>query len=158
MDATLEQETVADEVRLGDLRSSLGFLVRLTQLKGYERFFAELSEHGMRPGEFSVLAVIGLNPGIRQGVLASKLMIKRAHITKLVRGFEDQGLVSRRIPDEDRRVVELTLTSRGQSFVDRRVPLFKAFEAAVPEGLTAAERDQLIVLLQKFLGLWEREA
>lgn len=158
MDDTLEREAAADEVRFGALRTSLGFLVRLAQLKGYERFFAELSEHGMRPGEFSVLAVIGLNPGIRQGVLASKLMIKRAHITKLVRGFEDQGLVSRRIPDEDRRVVELTLTVRGEGFVEKRLPLFTAFEANVPEGLTAAERDQLIVLLQKFLGLGEREA
>ncbi|MGX1307518.1 DNA-binding MarR family transcriptional regulator [Amorphus suaedae] len=158
MDATMERASGGDDVQLGDLRSSLGFLVRLAQLKSYERFFAELSEHGMRPGEFSVLAVIGLNPGIRQGVLASKLMIKRAHITKLVRGFEDRGLVSRRTPDEDRRGMELTLTPEGQAFVAARAPLFHDFEARVPEGLTAGERDELVVLLQKFLGLAERAA
>ena len=92
------------------------------------------------------------------GGVAGKRGRERADGSERVRGVEEQGLVSRRSPDEERRVVELPLTSRGQGFVDRRVPLFKAFEAAVPEGLTAAERDQLIVLLQKFLGLWEREA
>ncbi|WP_018700673.1 MarR family winged helix-turn-helix transcriptional regulator [Amorphus coralli] len=157
MDATLERPSSVDEVRLGEMHHALGFLVRLAQLKIYERFFEMLGEHDMRPGEYSVLSVIAENPGIRQGVLAQKLIIKRAHITKLVRAFEDKGLVSRRIPDEDRRVVELTLTRKGHAFLDARRPLFSEFEKVVPEGMSVAERDQLVRLLQKYLGLAESE-
>lgn len=153
MEATLERNGSTDEVDLGELSSSLGFLIRLAQIRVFEHYFAELGQYDMRPGEFSVLVVIGLNPGIRQGVLASKLMIKRAHITKLVRAFEGQGLVARRIPDEDRRVVELTLTKAGRAFIDERLGVLTAFDTRVPEGLTRAERDQLVLLLQKLLGL-----
>ncbi|MEW5424675.1 MarR family winged helix-turn-helix transcriptional regulator [Amorphus sp. 3PC139-8] len=155
MEATLERNGATDEVDLGELCRSLGFLVRLAQIRVFENYFAELGQYDMRPGEFSVLVVIGLNPGVRQGVLASKLMIKRAHITKLVRAFEDQGLVARRIPDEDRRVVELTLTRAGRAFVDERLDVLTAFDTKVPDGLTVGERDQLVLLLQKLLGLSE---
>lgn len=158
MAATLERETSAGDVDLGDLRESLGFLMRLAQLRVFEDYFEALGPYGMRPGEFSVLVVIGHNPGIRQGVLASKLMIKRAHITKVIRGLEDQGLVARRIPDEDRRVVELSLTRKGQAFVGERAEALHAFDHAVPAGLTGKDRDQLVHLLQKLLGLSESEA
>lgn len=158
MVATLERETPADEVALGELQDSLGFLMRLAQLRVFENYFEALGQYGMRPGEFSVLVVIGHNPGIRQGVLASKLMIKRAHITKVVRRLEDEGLVDRRIPDEDRRVVELTLTAKGRAFVAERAAVLHAFDQSVPEGLTRKDRDQLVHLLRKLLGLSESEA
>lgn len=152
-DAALERDATTDEVDLGELGSSLGFLMRLAQVRVFEHYFEALGQYGMRPGEFSVLAVIGRNPGIRQGVLATKLMIKRAHITKVIRALEDQGLVSRKIPDEDRRVVELTLTKKGRAFVDERLGVLSVFETSVPDGITRRERDQLVQLLQKFLGL-----
>lgn len=158
MVATLERETPADEVALGELQDSLGFLMRLAQLRVFEDYFEALGQYGMRPGEFSVLVVIGHNPGIRQGVLAAKLMIKRAHITKVVRRLEDEGLVDRRIPDEDRRVVELTLTAKGRAFVAERAAALHAFDQSVPEGLTRKDRDQLVHLLRKLLGLSESEA
>ncbi|MDQ0317278.1 MarR family winged helix-turn-helix transcriptional regulator [Amorphus orientalis] len=158
MDATLVRETAGDHVDLGELRDSLGFLMRLAQLQVFENYFAALGPYDMRPGEFSVLVVISRNPGIRQGVLANRLMIKRAHITKMVRGLEDQGLVARRIPDEDRRVVELTLTKKGNAFVAERIDVLTTFDRAVPEGMTRKERDQLVHLLHKFLGLTEASA
>ena len=153
MAATLERESPAADVHLGELRDSLGFLMRLGQLRVFEYYFEALCPYGMRPGEFSVLVVIGHNPGIRQGVLAARLMIKRAHITKVIRGLEDQGLVTRRIPDEDRRVVELTLSRKGQAFVAERAEALHAFDFSVPAGMTCKERDQLVHLLQKLLGL-----
>lgn len=158
MVAMLERPASADAVDLGDLRTSLGFLVRLAQLRVFEDYFEALGRYRMRPGEFSVLVVIGNNPGIRQGVLAQTLRIKRAHITKVIRKLEDRDLVTRRIPDEDRRVVELSLTPDGQSFVAERAEMMRAFDDAVPSGMTRAERDELVRLLQKFLGLTEGTA
>jgi DNA-binding MarR family transcriptional regulator len=74
----------------------------MAQLRSFDFFFEDLGKLGLRPGEFSVLWVIHVNPGVRQGVLAQTLRIKRAHMTKMIRSFEERGLVARTIPEDDR--------------------------------------------------------
>lgn len=143
----------ADDVDLDRLGTALGFLMRLAQLKIYERFFAEVGEHELKPGEFSVLWVILNNPSIRQSVLGQRLMIKRAHMTKLIRALEDQGLVSRRIPDDDRRAVEITLTPDAVEKVRQAGEWFFTYEDSVGSNLSTAERQQLTGLMRKFIGL-----
>ena len=143
----------ADDVDLDRLGTALGFLMRLAQLKIYERFFEEVGEHELKPGEFSVLWVILNNPGIRQSVLGQRLMIKRAHMTKLIRALEDQGLVSRRVPDDDRRAVEITLTPDAVQKVRQAGEWFFTYEDSVGSNLSAAERQQLTGLMRKFIGL-----
>lgn len=143
----------AENVNLERLGSAPGFMLRLAQLRVYEQFFSEVGERGLKPGEFSVLWVIRNNPGIRQSILGQSLMIKRAHMTKLIRALEDQGLLSRRIPDEDRRAVELTLTDRGEKEAETASEWFFAYEAGVGTNLNEAERQQLLGLLRKFIGI-----
>ncbi|OJF99911.1 MarR family transcriptional regulator [Rhizobium sp. 58] len=141
-----------DQIRLGPLGDSVGFLLRLAQLRAFDAFFSDHGPKGLKPGEFSVLWVIACNPGIRQSVLGQRLMIKRAHMTKLVRALEDQNLVSRRIPDADRRAVELSLTSAGEDEVETASRLFFDFEQR-PGPLDADEHAALVALLRKYIGL-----
>lgn len=142
-----------EKVNLERLNEAPGFMLRLAQLKVFENFFLEVGERGLKPGEFSVLWVIRNNPGIRQSILGQSLMIKRAHMTKLIRTLEDQGLLSRHIPDEDRRAVELTLTSKGQAEAEIASQWFFAYEQNVGAALSDAERAQLLTLLRKFIGI-----
>jgi DNA-binding MarR family transcriptional regulator len=144
-----------DQVKLGSLGDSVGFLLRLAQLRAFDDFFSDHGPQGLKPGEFSVLWVIARNPGIRQSVLGQRLMIKRAHMTKLIRGVEDQKLVSRRIPDADRRAVELTLTSSGESKVEAASHLFFDYEQRTGAPLDSREQADLIALLKKYIGLQE---
>ncbi|MFZ2100408.1 MAG: MarR family winged helix-turn-helix transcriptional regulator, partial [Oricola sp.] len=118
-----------------------------------EQFFDDLGQYGLRPGEFSTLLVIANNPRIRQGVLAQKLRIKPAHMTKLIRAFEERGHVERVIPDHDRRSVELCLTEAGRDFIARHRLQFAAHEAKLPSSLTLAETDTLKRLLRKYVGI-----
>jgi DNA-binding MarR family transcriptional regulator len=143
----------AGEVRLGPLGESLGFLLRLAQLASFRDYFDRLGGLGMRPGEMSVLLLIAENPGVRQGALARRLMIKRAHMTKMVRAMEEEGLVSRTVPEDDRRSIELRLTARGEARVAAlRVPVLE-HEAQPAERLSAAEAEELRRLLRLYLGL-----
>ena len=143
----------AADVDMGQLSDSLGFLLRLAQLRAFDDFFSDHGPQGLKPGEFSVLWVIDRNPGIRQSVLGQRLMIKRAHMTKLIRAMEDGGLVSRRIPDSDRRAVELTLTAAGEREVGRAAGAFFAYEQTTGGPLAQHEVAQLVALLRKFVGL-----
>ncbi len=145
------------DVALGALSDSLGFLLRLAQVQVFDRFFEDLGQIGLRPGEFSVLWVLHLNPGVRQGLLAQRLRIKRAHMTKMIRDFEARGLVERRTPEHDRRAVELLLTPEGTAFVRDHAEAFFTHDIRRASTLTEAERAQLFTLLQKYVGLGPRE-
>lgn len=153
MTQIVEPAKSVEEVRLDQLQESLGFLLRVSQLKVYGHFFKQIGHLGLKPGEFSVLWVIDRNPGIRQGILAQRLDIKNAHMTKLIRSFETRRLVSRNIPDYDRRAVELRLTDEGRDFVGGLSDEFFGYTATLDNPLTPDEQEQLIVLLQKFAGL-----
>jgi DNA-binding MarR family transcriptional regulator len=142
-----------DQVEIGELSQSVGFLLRLAQLRAFADFFSDNGPRDLKPGEFTVLWVISRNPGIRQSVLGQRLMIKRAHMTKLIRAMEDQGFVSRRIPDCDRRAVELTLTPLGESAAERASIPFFDYEQRAGAPLDHEERAELISLLKKYVGL-----
>lgn len=142
-----------DQVDIGSMNQSIGFLLRMAQLHVYEHFFDELGDHDIRPGEHSVLVLIQRNPGIRQGVLAQRLRIKRAHMTKLVRAMEMQGLVARSIPDSDRRAVELRLTGEGEKIVARNVELVQQNDETLTSRLSNEQTLELHRLLQIFTGL-----
>jgi DNA-binding MarR family transcriptional regulator len=148
----------AEDVRLGPLADSLGFLLRLSQLVSFRDFFAELEDIDMRPGEASVLMLIGENPGVRQGVLAKRLMIKRAHMTKMIRAMEETGLVTRTVPEDDRRSVELWLTKRGQDRVEAMRDPWAAHEARPARNLTRRDEAELKRLMRKYLDLPEGDA
>jgi len=141
---------VADEgVDLGELGASLGLLVRLAQVRIYGKFFAAFEGTPVKPGEFTVLWVVHLNPGVPQGTLARVLAIKPAHMTKLVQRLVEAGLVSRETPETDRRSVHLTLTAAGQAHLDRHRATFLSVHAAERIGLSASENAQLLRLLAK---------
>jgi DNA-binding MarR family transcriptional regulator len=147
-----------DDVRFGPLSESLGFLLRLLQLVSFQDFYTRFASSGIRPGETSVLILIDENPGIRQGVLAQRLMIKRAHMTKMVQAFEADGLVKKSVPKDDKRGIELHLTAKGQRHVNKIKPIFTEFEAVTRHGLNAREETELKRLLRKSLGIPEVES
>ena len=138
-----------DSVDLGALTGSAGFMLRMAQVAVYDQFFREFANTDVRPGEFSVLWVIAMNPDLRQGTLARTLNIKPAHMTKLVQRLVREGLVKRIVPPEDRRSVRLALTDKGRIHLNRHRSTFLHVHDAERIGLTDAETTQLLGLLQK---------
>ena len=154
MSRAAEAAQVEEEgIDLGPLASSLGFLFRMGQVEIFGMFYEALGKLGLKPGEFSVLWVVHLNPGVRQGAVAETLRIKPAHMTKLVRSFEAEGMISRHIPEADRRGIELRLTPRGEAFVQDHAAEFFTYAQSETNRLSPGEARQLIALLQKFTRL-----
>ncbi|WP_323771257.1 MarR family winged helix-turn-helix transcriptional regulator [Antarctobacter sp.] len=140
-------------VRYGRLSDSLGFLLRLAQLQSFADFFRTFEGEEVRPGEISVLMVLYENPGIRQGLLARALSIKRAHMTKMVRQMEADGLITRRVPEDDKRAMELRLTAAGETRVKSLMPIFADHESRDARDLERTEAAELKRLLRKMLGV-----
>lgn len=139
-------------VRMGEIENSLGFMLRIAQIQIFEQFFETLGDHGLKPGEFTVLWVIGLNPGLRQGAIAQHLSIKPAHMTKLIGRLAKQGFVAREQHAVDRRAIRLTLTETGQTFVAENKSAFLMQNAFERNQMSPDEMETLIGLLQKLTG------
>ncbi len=141
------------ELDLGGLEDRLGFLLRIAQLEAYDRFFAGALPGNARLTETTLLQIVALNPGVRQGVLARTLRFKRAHMTKIVRGLEEAGLIRSDIPSEDRRSVALWLTEAGKRRVEDGWSEVEQREARVSGALSVAEAAELRRLLRRFLAI-----
>jgi len=149
MNAPRIQTTEDDALDLGDLTKSLGFLVRLAQVRMYDLFFNGFDGLDVRPGEITTLWVIDLNPDVRQGAVARELNIKPAHMTKLVQRLVADGLIKRTIPPEDRRSVRLSLTKQGKARLENLRQTFLNIHDSENTGLTTDETEHLRVLLHK---------
>jgi len=149
MDLPFPTITDDERVELGALNNSVGFLLRLTQTRAYDQFFQAFAGTDVRPGEYTVLQLVGMNPGLKQGTVARTLNIKPAHMTKLVQRLVRAGQVRRSVPPEDRRSVRLELTPAGRAHVDRYHAQFLAVHRAERLGLTDEELATLVRLLKK---------
>ena len=138
-------------VDLGDLTDNLGFLLALARTEASRRLI-DGGAPPVAPVDLTILRVVQLNPGIRQGVVGQALKLKRAHMTKLIQRMEGLGLVATTVPPEDRRALGLTLTDAGRATLARHWPVLNAAEARVPGSLSAEDTATLCRLLRAFLA------
>lgn len=140
-------------IALEDMAGSLGLLFKLAQLTAADRNRDHFGEMGLSPSAYTILRTIRANPGLRQGQLAAALRIKPALMTRLIRDFEDAGLVARRIPDDDRRTVRLTLTTAGADRLAQADTHAAAAFASEHQALPPAEIATLKRLLRRYCGI-----
>lgn len=148
----LEPDQEPTAIDMGPVQDWIGVVVRMVQYQLFEAFYERFGEYGLTPAEFAALTVVQRNPGIRQGVLAAALLIKRANMTKLVRRLVQAGLLTRQVPADDKRAYALYLTPFGEQQVADALALADEHEAASTHMLTARERAQLMKLLRKMLA------
>lgn len=104
---------------------------------------------GLRSVLVSILAVVGVNPGIGQTQLGRVLNIQRANMVPLLSSLIDDGLIRREASAYDKRVFELYLTAEGTARLEAARALILAHEKRLLSVLTAKERRTLIGLLAK---------
>lgn len=102
------------EINMDLLPNLLGYNVRRAQIELWRDFGASVAEGEIRPGLFSMMLLIGANPGIAQIDLANQLGVDKASIVALVDRLENAGWVQRKRSTEDRRRQEIFTTPAGQ--------------------------------------------
>jgi DNA-binding MarR family transcriptional regulator len=133
----------------GILPGLLGYRLRLAQQTVFRDFAKSVAE--LSPGRVGILLLIDANAGVTQSGLAQAVGLDRSTMVGLVDKLEERGLIERR-RGEDRRTNGLWLTRSGRALVvhlKRRIALH---ERRVAAKLTAAERSELIALLEKLSG------
>ncbi|GAA3604540.1 hypothetical protein GCM10022236_02930 [Microlunatus ginsengisoli] len=95
-----------------------------------------LRERGLTWTGFVVLWVVWIWDGVETRHAAESAAISKATLTGVVKTLEARGLISRRVSETDRRLVNLDLTAEGDALMRELYPLFNAAESEVVAGLS----------------------
>lgn len=144
-------ERAADaRVDLGCLPRFLGFNLRRAHLCMWRQYVAVIGENNIRPGLFSLLVLVGSNPGIAQIELGQHLGIDKASIVALLDRLEKDGMLDRQRSTRDRRRQGIFLTARGAEALASLVAQVRTLERQMASRFTRAEFEQFIGFLQRF--------
>jgi len=102
-----------------------------------------LREHGLSWTGFVVLWVVWIWDGLETRRAADSAAISKATLTGVVKTLEARGLITRRVSDTDRRLVNLELTPSGVTLMKELYPAFNAAEAEMVAGLSPRSLAQL---------------
>ena len=136
------------DIDLDVLNQHLGYFLRRAQVWVFQDFIKTLSEIDLRPAQYSVLVVIGANPGLSQAELADRLAIERARLVHMLDHLQKRGLTERLPSPTDRRSHALQLTREGQKLLKRAKALAARHEVRLAEKLGPDAREQVL----QFLG------
>jgi DNA-binding MarR family transcriptional regulator len=136
-----------------DLRQdSLGYLLRRAQVHAYGLFFEMLGSLELTPSRLTALSVIAGEPDINQATLAKRLNVAGPSVMKLIDALEGSGLIRRMAVAGDRRQYSLVLSAAGRSTLEMLRLRHAEYEQRLSGPLSAAERDQLMRLLQRLIA------
>jgi DNA-binding MarR family transcriptional regulator len=134
------------EVRVAEFAGQL--LFRLWRAS-HTQIAAELQAIGLTPALFAVLNYLQTREGAIQQQIGSAMGIDPSTMVALVDQLERAELAKRRPHPQDRRAREVLITPKGRRTLKRARELAEQVEADVLQGLSPAERLQLVTLLRK---------
>jgi DNA-binding MarR family transcriptional regulator len=144
--------TAAQAVDLAELTDRTGYIVRRAQVWIFQDVIRAMADFDIRPAQFSVLTVIGANPGLSQSAVSQALGIERARLAVMLHGLEARGLAKRMPSRSDKRSHALHLTPQGERVLAQLKAIVAAHEERVVAKIGAEGKRQLLRILSAFLA------
>ncbi|MDR3065659.1 MULTISPECIES: MarR family winged helix-turn-helix transcriptional regulator [Comamonas] len=138
-----------DQVDASFLESLLGYNARRASLSLVGVFMRCMERFDLKIVEFSVLSLVGSNPGITSRQLCQQLAVLPPNMVGMIDALGKRGFLERRPHPRDGRATGLYLTAAGGELVETAEPELKNSETRAIAHLSAAEQAQLMELLQK---------
>ena len=119
---------------------------------------AQFAEYGITQGRFMVMIMLMKKVGegcpkvYSPAEIAEQLQVTRASVTGLLDSLEKDRFVRREPDPNDRRMMSVHLTERGQAFLDDFLPPHFALISQLMAGLDVSERTTLVSLLKKLIA------
>ena len=140
---------LVEAVHRGAGPESVGYLVRYAYRAFVKALAVELDPHGITTGQWSVLRVLWQEEGMSQVELAQRMMVEKASLTPVLESMTNNRLIIRTRNSDDRRKVNIFLTTRGRRLKDVVLPSGGKINKKATRGMSAVEIDQLRGLLSK---------
>jgi len=131
------------------MTETIGFLLNDTARLFRRAFNARVKDSGITALQWRLITYLKRHEGIRQGPLAELIEVEPITLSRMVDRLVEAGLVERRADPADRRAWRLYLTPRAGALLGGVRAAVEALNDEAMEGLSAAERDQLIDLVER---------
>ena len=133
------------------LDQSLGFVMHraLTSIKAKVRKEFQRRDCNVTIDQWVILCALWEKDGQSQAELTEKTFKDRPTVTRMLDLLEKKGLVVRKRSATDRRVYNIFLTSLGQNFQSKLVPIVIDLHAAILKGFSQSETAQLYAMLNR---------
>jgi len=113
------------------------------------RMGAQIEQSGLTMGQFGVMeALLHLGP-MCQHALAEKLLRSGGNVTLVIDNLEKHGWVRRERQKDDRRMVKIYLTPKGERLISRVFPEHAEAVAKEMSSLTPDEQETLRRICRK---------
>lgn len=108
--------------------------------------------------EMKVIDFLGkCGPSIMRKI-ADHLMLAVSTMTGIVDKLVQKGLVRRETPEDDRRIVRVELTEKGQEICQMNLDTYMELSRGMLEALNEEEQEILLVLLRKIIRSTQKES
>ncbi len=110
----------------------------------------QAAKHGLTGPQLSVAKILEDIGDLSLSELSERINAQNSTVTGIVDRMEREGLVERKRSSDDRRVVHIRLTKKGQELArSMKFEPFEIFKHAFEHALTREELGQLVQLLDK---------
>ena len=104
---------------------------------------------GMSQARRQLLALVTREGEISHAVLQQQLALDGATITRLVKQFEVEGVLNRRLDPQDNRYTLVSLTASGQQVVAGLSTTHRLFQTQLLAGITREEQEIMVRALER---------
>lgn len=108
---------------------------------------------GLTRPQYAVLRAVEQDPGIEQGHLITAAVSSKATLAEMLSRLEGRGLLYRTVDARDKRRRYVDLTDEGQQLLTQSLPAVRGVDELSLSKLGAAERAELVRLLQLMLDV-----
>jgi DNA-binding MarR family transcriptional regulator len=99
---------------------------------------------------FDVLSALERSPkGLQLGELSRYLLVSNGNVTGVITRLTQEGLVDRRVDENDARVVRVSLTKAGRAAFLKMAAAHEAWIEGLMEGLDHTDQTELLTLLTR---------
>ncbi|MDT8399999.1 MAG: MarR family transcriptional regulator [Pseudomonadales bacterium] len=110
------------------------------------------AEYGLHLAEMNVIDMLGIHGPLKMGELSEVTFISPSNTTHTVKKLETNKYVKRKPSPDSKRAVTVCLTAKGEKIFRQSYPaILQITKKLFAENLNAAERRQVIGLLQKLI-------
>lgn len=136
----------------------------IEQIREFNRFYTVLQgflsknylETGYSATETRVLFEIYRNESISAYELTNILMLDKGYLSRLIRGFEQKGLLERHISQEDGRMRVIALTEKGSEETKRLIQVTNHKIEEMIDSLSESQQGIICDSMKTIMDIFER--
>lgn len=117
----------------------LGLMAKTMHLIG-KQAQSMYAEYDLNRAQSGILFILHQEESMSQKDLAKRMNVTPPSITSMIKKMEQQGYITRKVDEQDQRVMRLTLADKGKEKIDYVIKTAEKMDEKVFEGMSAEEK------------------